>query len=248
MFIGQIGSTAILAAGDSADSSGFSAGSLLIPAAGVVLLIVGLVLRNRSKTAPAATADSDKIATEAPTSGLPKHTGTIVAVAGVLVLALGLVAGLTKSGTISTKDPELAVGNCVSATDYRGAQVGKIKPTACDDTAAVYELAAAPKNGATCPDGKLRDANYFVLTNGNSSLCFAPNVKVGNCYAMQPGVNQIAPADCATKSTPTAVIAQIAARFEGSTDANQCAMPDGAVVTPQPARVVCWQPVAAPAG
>ncbi|MFF0613438.1 hypothetical protein ACFYUD_32715 [Nocardia tengchongensis] len=242
MFIGQIGSTAILAAGDSADSSGFSAGSLLIPAAGVVLLIVGLVLRNRSKTAPAATADSDKIPTEAPTSGLPKHTGTIVAVAGVLVLALGLVAGLTKSGTITAKDPELAVGNCVTATDYRGAQIGKIKPTACEDNAAVYELAASVKNGATCPDGKLRDAGYFVLTNGNNSLCFAPNVKVGSCYSMQPDVNQISPIDCAAKNG-TAITVQIGGRFDGTTDTNQCAMPAGATVTPQPARVVCWQPV-----
>ncbi|MEU1209928.1 hypothetical protein [Nocardia sp. NPDC005825] len=241
MFIGQIGSTAILAAGDSADSSGFSAGSLLIPAAGVVLLIVGLVLRNRSKTTPVA-AEEGGIPAKTASSGLPKHTGTIVAVAGILILALGLVAGLTKSGAITAKDPELAVGNCVTATDYRGAQIGKIKPTACEDNTAVYELAASVKNGATCPDGKLRDAGYFVLTNGNSSLCFAPNVKVGSCYSMQPDVNQIAPIDCAAKNG-TAITVQIGGRFDGTTDTNQCAIPAGATVTPQPARVVCWQPV-----
>ncbi|MFE2997196.1 hypothetical protein ACFXG4_19545 [Nocardia sp. NPDC059246] len=233
MFIGQIGSTAILAA-DSADSSGVSAGTLLIPAAGVVLLVVGLVLRNRSKR-PAADA--------AASAGLPKHTGTVVAVAGVLILALGILATVTKgAGTTATHDPELAVGNCVTASDYRGAQIGKIHATPCDDHTAVYELAASVTNGATCPDGKLRDAGYFVLTDGNHSLCFAPNVKVGDCYSMQADVNQITPVDCASKAGP-GVTVQIGGRFDGTTDPNQCAIPAGATVTPQPARVVCWQPV-----
>ncbi|MTE16156.1 hypothetical protein [Nocardia aurantiaca] len=234
MIIGQIGSTAILAAGDSADSSSFSAGTLLIPAAGVVLLVVGLVLRNRTKATPAAEGTGS--------TGMPKHTGTIVAIAGVLVLALGLVATVSNSTTSSTHDPELAVGNCVTSSDYRGAQIGKIHPTSCDDRAAVYELAASVTNGATCPDGKLRDAGYFVLTDGKHSLCFAPNVKVGDCYSMQADVNQITPIDCASKNGP-GVTVQIGGRFDGTTDTSKCPIPAGATITPQPARVVCWQPV-----
>ncbi|AYF78478.1 hypothetical protein D7D52_36840 [Nocardia yunnanensis] len=204
----------------------------IIPALGVVLLVAGLVLRARAKTTPTL-------------AKLPANTGVVVAVAGVLVLALGLLATITRATTTATHDPELAVGNCVTATDYRGAQIGKIRPTACEDKAAVYELAAAVTNGATCPDGKLEDAAYFVLTDGNHSLCFAPNVKVGDCYSMQADVNQITPIDCAAKSA-AGVTVQIGGRFDGTTDTGKCPIPAGATVTPQPARVVCWQPVGTP--
>ncbi|GAB2511212.1 hypothetical protein [Nocardia heshunensis] len=210
----------------------------IIPAIGVVLVVAGLVLRSRSKatpaTAPAASASAP--------ARLPSNTGTFVAIAGVLVLALGLLSAITHNTTTATHDPELAVGNCVTANEYRSAQIGKIHPTACADHAAVYELAAAVTNGATCPDGKLKDAAYFVLTDGNHSLCFAPNVKVGDCFSMQADVNQITPVDCAAKNG-AGVTAQVGARYDGSTDTSQCAMPAGATVTPQPARVVCWQPV-----
>ncbi|APA97125.1 hypothetical protein [Nocardia seriolae] len=195
---------------------------MIIAVIGVVLLVAGLVLRTR----------------------LPKNSGTFIAIAGVLILALGLLTSIThgSSGSTAAKTPELAVGNCVTAKDYRAAQIGKIPPASCDDHAAVYELAASVANGATCPDGKLRDAGYFVLTDGKHSLCFAPNVKVGDCYSMQADVNQITPVDCAAKGGP-GITVQIGGRFDGSTDTSQCPIPAGATVTPQPARVVCWQPV-----
>ncbi|MEC3952928.1 hypothetical protein VMT65_07795 [Nocardia sp. CDC153] len=217
-----------------------SIGQIVIPAVGAVLLVAGLVLRTRSKT-PTPAEGAPAGATR-----LPKNSGTFVAVAGVLILALGLLASVTKSNTApAAHEPELAVGNCVTSKDYRAAQIGKIHPTSCEDHAAVYELAASVTNGATCPDGKLRDAGYFVLTEGNHSLCFAPNVRVGDCYSMQADVNQITPIDCAAKGGP-GITVQIGGRFDGSTDANQCPIPAGATVTPQPARVVCWQPVATP--
>lgn len=215
----------------------------IIPAIGVVLVVAGLVLRSRSKATPVS--DSAPGANGSAPARLPSNSGTFVAVAGVLVLALGLLATITRTTTTATHDPELAVGNCVTASEYRSAQIGKIHPAACADHAAVYELAAAVTNGATCPDGKLKDAAYFVLTDGNHSLCFAPNVKVGDCFSMQADVNQITPVDCATKNG-AGVTAQVGARFDGSTDTSQCAMPAGATVTPQPPRVVCWQPVATP--
>ncbi|MGW4246894.1 hypothetical protein [Nocardia sp. NPDC004722] len=216
----------------------------IIPAIGVVLVVAGLVLRSRSKATPATASAANGSAPAANGSArLPSNTGTFVAVAGVLILALGLLATITRTTTTATHDPELAVGNCVTASEYRTAQIGKIHPAACADHAAVYELAAAVTNGATCPDGKLKDAAYFVLTDGNHSLCFAPNVKVGDCFSMQADVNQITPVDCAAKNT-AGVTAQVGARFDGSTDTGQCAMPAGATVTPQPPRVVCWQPVA----
>ncbi|MFE3195052.1 hypothetical protein ACFXHA_39020 [Nocardia sp. NPDC059240] len=207
----------------------------IIPAIGVVLVVAGLVLRSRSKATPANASAPAR---------LPSNSGTFVAIAGVVVLALGLLATITHATTTATHDPELAVGNCVTSSEYRSAQIGKIHPADCADHAAVYELAAAVTNGATCPDGKLKDAAYFVLTDGNHSLCFAPNVKVGDCFSMQADVNQITPVDCATKNG-AGVTAQVGARFDGSTDTAQCAMPAGATVTPKPARVVCWQPVGA---
>ncbi|WP_157513906.1 hypothetical protein [Nocardia concava] len=199
-----------------------SIGQIVLPAVGAVVLVAGLVLRSRSQAKP----------------------GTIVAIAGVLILALGLLASISRTTTSEAghHDPELAVGNCVTAKDYRAAQIGKIAPASCADHAAVYELAASVTNGATCPDGKLKDAAYFVLTDGKHSLCFAPNVQVGDCYSMQADVNQITPVDCAAK-TDNGVTVQIGGRFDGTTDTSKCAMPAGATVTPQPARVVCWQPV-----
>ncbi|MVU83433.1 hypothetical protein GPX89_40125 [Nocardia sp. ET3-3] len=208
---------------------------MIIAAIGVVLLVAGLVLVLRPKSAPADAAPS-------PLARLPKNSGAFIAIAGVLVLALGLLASFTHSSTAKTAHVELAVGNCVTSKDYRTAQLGKIQPTPCDDHTAVYELAAAVKDGGTCPDGKLRDAGYFVLTDGSHSLCFAPNVKVGDCFSLQDTVNQLTPVDCAATGGP-GVTVKVDNRFDGITDPAGCVIPQAAMVTTQPPRVVCWKPV-----
>ncbi|MEC3916809.1 LppU/SCO3897 family protein [Nocardia sp. CDC160] len=247
-------SVLVASTADSAKSPAYIAGTLLIPAAAVIMLIVGLV--QRSKSAPKPMAPSPVPAHPGPpaapgyptapvypgppaTANRPKRRGTGLIIAGVVLLVLWLAGNAARAGKSSSHDTDLVVGDCVSASDYRHARLNTLRPTPCGDREAVYELAAKPGPGGTCPDGKkLADSDYFVLTDGSNALCFAANVVVGQCLRVDTQSNPITPVDCADRSG-SGTLVRVAARFDGTTDPSRCPTPLESFITDQPARVIC---------
>jgi hypothetical protein len=128
------------------------------------------------------------------------------------------------------------IGQCFTEFEVR---MGSLKaPTDCADAVATYELAAKGGPDATCPDNKRGDSAYGRLTNESHTLCFAPNLKEGQCYLRtdERTTTTWTPVDCAQARFARFKVDK---RIDGSTDDTPCPPGTKANVYPTPPRVYC---------
>lgn len=207
---------------------GYLLATLLIPAIGLTLLIVGIVQRRSSKSV---------------TPGQPpKRRGTALIVTGAVILVLGLAGAAPRmvgsSGDGSTGSG-VAVGDCVTADDYAE---GTLKPVDCGKPTAVMEVASEGGPDATCPDGKARsETAYASLVWDDATVCFAPNFIEGNCYAVNTTDTSDSPLRLRICGGSDAQI-EVVQRFDGASDTRLCPPDTNPVSVLKPARVVCLAP------
>jgi hypothetical protein len=174
---------------------------------------------------------------------------------GAIMLGLGaagflghLTASKTSRSSQQSTGPSLFpsvtslnVGQCTDqfsiGTQVLGAGAGD-----CDDVKSTYEVASKGDANATCPDGKRDDSVYYVLTTKSVTMCFALNLKQGQCYMkMQDGKStRLSPVDC--DDTRYAQV-QVAERIDGETPP-ECVAGVTMIAYPQPARLYCLVPAA----
>lgn len=226
-------------------------GVVVLAAAGVTLLIIGL--RNRSTPR-----------TQAPTGYLPgypprfpgyppalpgypgggyppmpqppRKSGTGLIITGVALIAL---SGVSVVGTVALaagRSTRLAVGDCFT-NEILDKQRWKSK--SCGNPDAVLEYAAKADAGGNCPDGKLDTSSYLSVEHDGSRRCFIPNLLVSHCYSSDHNGETIRAVSCGAGGS----VVRITTRLDNTVDASAC--PPGArtVTFPQPRRTYCSERV-----
>ncbi|MDF2825053.1 MAG: hypothetical protein K0R68_2461 [Mycobacterium sp.] len=240
-----------LAAAGLGETAGHVVGLLVIPALGLVLMIVGLIGYRRRRPDPQPQYRQYPTAPgyppvwhPAPPPGRQRQSAGAITmiVVGCVVVVLGLAgAGLAALGgpdESALSPAELQVGQCITDGQYAEAEMAP-EATDCSRGDAVYELASRGTGpSAVCPDGLREDSGYAVLFNSSATLCFVLNVAEGQCFVVAPEAQLFTPVDC---SDPAAN-SKIDRIFDGVEDLSLCpAGPQGAAF-PQPVRTYCVVP------
>lgn len=207
-------STALLAYDSAAMRIGVVLGTLMFPAIGFILLIVGLVQRSKANSArPPYVPGYSGYPPPPGYPGYPPYPpppgypapypppppprstagrGLIVAGSLLLVLSLIGIAGRAATGhddrTAAEKfAPPVKIGQCITGEAIGSGTIGAKDITSCTDAQGVFEVVSAGVLDAKCPDGKRDDTDFARWTNDAYSVCFLPNLQTGQCYAAIEG-------------------------------------------------------------
>ncbi|CQD05065.1 hypothetical protein BN000_00981 [Mycobacterium europaeum] len=252
------------------DRPGLLAGELIftfgLPATGLICLIAGLLERSRRRPPfpppyntghppPPPMGYPGPYPAPPPFPGYPpavpprrptsKSATTLITVGAVLLGLGGLniffhAARAVSSQAERARNTSMRVGECVNESTFKAEHFTSGPENNCANPSAVYELAFKGGPSATCPDGKRDHSLYDRFTDDDSILCFAFNLKEGQCYQMpSPGAADMTMrlGDCQSHSGALQV--KVVQRIDGSTDKTQCPPGDKAVSYPVPARVYC---------
>jgi hypothetical protein len=165
-------------------------------------------------------------------------------VVGSLMLGLSLLGTLGRAANLASHHRETArsvhVGQCVSQSDFQASNMAPT-PQDCGASDALLEVASAGGGSATCPDGKVKDSKYAVLSGKTTTLCFLLNLEQGHCYSLTgtPENPTFATSAC-DGSRP---VVQVVRRVDGNSDHTLCPAETKAFSYPEPARLYCLQPV-----
>jgi hypothetical protein len=170
-----------------------------------------------------------------------RKSGTALIITGVVLLvlgALGILGQMAEVTSRQTGNPSLRVGDCISESDYKARAFNSDPNSGCTDPAATYELAFKGGASDSCPDGKRAHSVYDRFTDDSTILCFALNLRKGQCYQMISDGETMTMrlGDCSQSGRPQLRIAQ---RIDGSTDKTQCPPGEKGIAYPFPARVYC---------
>jgi hypothetical protein len=253
---------ASLASHESQVHAGFLAVTLGVPAIGLVCLVIGLVQHGRRRPPPPPPYSPYPPYPPPPPMGyqtpypgpaypaypppLPprpraRQSATTLIIIGSLLLVFGVLGILGNLGSVLSEgghDSLLAVGDCISESDYKADHFDSHPSTGCTDPTATYELAFKGGASDSCPDGKREHSIYERASNHSTTLCFIINLQQGRCYLfISDGATvSLKPGDC---GDPNKVQVKVAQRIDGSTDTTQCAPGDRGIAYPVPARVYC---------
>ncbi|ORB57549.1 hypothetical protein BST42_00475 [Mycolicibacterium rhodesiae] len=184
--------------------------TLLIPAVGVLLLVLGL--RDRSKARrmqppypggyppPPGYGPPGYPPPGYPPPGYPpmppqrSTAGRGLITAGAILIAVGLagavgrVADSAGEHTAAEKfAPPVKIGQCITGEALGSGAIGTKDIISCDDPRGVFEVVSAGVQDAKCPDGKRADTDFARWTNDAYAVCFLPNLQTGQCYAAIQG-------------------------------------------------------------
>jgi hypothetical protein len=157
-------------------------------------------------------------------------------VIGLVLVAVVIVA------VVKHQVPGLAVGQCVSSDDY--AELN-LRPTDCAHIDAVYQFAGDAEQGK-CPDGeRVEDGVYFYLEKTNKDqLCFALNLRQGECYLMDLSEKTMAHEACAnapSRASSTTGVLKVRERIDGEMDESRCPTDTTPLAYTDPARLYCLE-------
>lgn len=179
----------------------------------------------------------------------PKRSGVkpwmlIVGVLALLALFGGVTNVIRKASHHGAAGGDLKTGQCITTDDMNNFH---FTATSCDSPNAVYELAGLTAMGI-CPDGKrVQDGPYFYATRNQDdpkveSMCFALNMRQGECYSLDLTEKSVTHIDCAQASTTAnshTGVFTVAKRVDGSSTETVCATGDKAMIFTVPERVYC---------
>lgn len=241
-----------------------------VPAIGLACLIIGVWERSRRRRRPLAYPPPylagypppppamgypGPYPAPAPYPGYPPvvppratagKSATALITIGIVLLGLGALNILLHAARAASSQAERAhntsmrVGECVNQSTFKAEHFASRPDNDCANPAAVYELAFKGGPSATCPDGKRDHSVYDRFTDDDSILCFAFNLKEGQCYQMpNPGAADMTMrlGDCQSHSGALQV--KVVQRIDGSTDKTRCPEGSKGVSYPEPARVYC---------
>ena len=175
-------------------------------------------------------------------------SSTTLIVIGSVVLAIGglgilgniAYAASQRSHAKSQTGPSAApqIGQCFTDWDVMGQFNKGSTPTDCNDPKATEELVSIGGSTETCPDGRRESSVYDVYFNEQSTLCFAANLKEGQCYMKMDDGKQthLTPIPC---DDPRYAQIKVLQRINGSTDTSQCPPGSKGISYPAPARTYC---------
>ena len=171
-----------------------------------------------------------------------KSATTLIIIGSVLLTlsALGIAGILVRPHIRSPFDTDksMRVGECIDQDAFLAKSFSSRPENDCANPANTYELAFKGGPSATCPDGKRDQSVYDRFTDESTILCFALNLKQGQCYQMTNGAENLTMrlGDC---NEPRPLQARVFQRIDGSTDKTQCPPGDRAIAYPSPPRVYC---------
>jgi len=228
-----------------------------LPIVGLVLLIVGLRQRSRSRQLPAAYPPPGPYPPGPPAppappqyypgpqpAPRPPRSGIALIVVGSLLLAgglLGIVGGATdlaKQNRNADRSPN--VGQCIAAYNFRE-HTQSPKAQDCAQPDSIFEVVTKGGASSTCPDGKSEDSDYAFLRDGSTTLCFVLNFVEGRCYAA--GGDDHGPLFTPTDCDGSSPRIKVAKRIDGSSNGELCPPGTKAVAYKIPARLYCLQPL-----
>lgn len=173
----------------------------------------------------------------------PKKSGTTLIVIGAVLLtigALGIAGNLVRPRITSPFDTakSIRVGECIDQNAFLVRSFSSRPENDCGNPANTYELAFKGGPSATCPDGKRDHSAYDRFTDESTILCFALNLKQGQCYQLTNGAENLTMrlGDC---SQPQPLQVSVVQRIDGSTDKSRCPPGGRAIAYPTPSRVYC---------
>jgi hypothetical protein len=240
-----------------------------IPILGIILLIVGLRRRSRSRQPPGGNPmgppgypppapypygypppGSPQPPTYPPPypAGYPAQpprgsSGTVLIVAGSILLvfgALGIVSQVGNAASRAGRSAHFAnVGQCIAAFSMRANNPPPAPPQDCDKPDSIFEVASKGGPSAMCPDGKLQDSQYAFLHDATTTMCLILNLKQGQCYTAT-----------GTAENPTFAVAdcggserviKVVKRIDDSSDTGLCPEGTKAISYPSPARLYCLE-------
>lgn len=179
----------------------------------------------------------------------PKRSGIkpwmlIVGILTVLALIGGVANTVRKADGRAAGAGDLKTGQCLTTDDMNKFH---FRSTSCDSPDAVYELAGQTAMGI-CPDGKrVQDGPYFYATRNSDdpkaeSMCFALNMRQGECYSLDLTEKIVTHIDCAQASTTAnshTGVFKVAKRVDGSSTETVCVAGEKAMIFTVPERVYC---------
>lgn len=174
-----------------------------------------------------------------------KSATTLITVGAVLLGLGGLNILLNVPRAVSregerARNTSMQVGECITESTFKAERFSSRPDNDCANPSAVYELAFKGGPSAACPDGKRDHSVYDRFTDDDSILCFALNLKEGQCYQIQnPGAPDMTMRLGNCQSHTGVPQVKVAQRIDGSTDKTQCPQGSKAESYPEPARVYC---------
>lgn len=223
-------------------------GAVLLAAAGVVLLVIGVRGRPSGGQTLTGYPTGYPPAVGYPTPGYPPYpmapypptpqpprkstTGLIVGGAVCVVLGALVIAGTVAANV--GRSARLSVGDCFTNEIL---DKSRWQATSCRDADAVLEYAATTDSTGNCPDGKLNKSSYLSVERDGARRCFIPNLLENHCYASERNDESVRPVSCGTAGR----VVKVVKRVDGNVDASAC--PDGSrtVTFPQPKRTYCTE-------
>lgn len=192
-------SAALLADGRPALLIGEVIGTLLFPAVGITLLIVGLIQQskaNRARPVYPAYPPPPGYPAYPPPPGYPAYpppprstAGRGLIIAGSVVLVLSLIGMAGKAammrndrGAAESFAPPAKIGQCITSEAMASGVIKRQDVVECTEPTGVFEVVSTGPRNARCPDGAREETDFARWTDDSSTLCLMPNLLVDQCY------------------------------------------------------------------
>ncbi|SPM34173.1 hypothetical protein MRAB57_1986 [Mycobacterium rhizamassiliense] len=172
-------------------------------------------------------------------------SGTALIIIGAVLLTFGILGNVVRvAGDMAGKshrgasDTSIQVGECITQKAYLARSFGSGPANNCSDPANIDELVYKSDTRQTCPDGKREHSLYDWFADGSTILCFAMNLKQGDCYLATGDMQNpsLSYGDC---TDDRQVLIKVVQRIDGSADKMQCPTDTKGISYPDPARVYC---------
>jgi hypothetical protein len=172
------------------------------------------------------------------------NSGNALIIIGAVLLVFGIAGnGIRVARHLGAKhraasSTSIQVGECITEKDYLARSFGSRPENNCTNPANTDELVYKSDSRTTCPDGKREHSLYDWFTDGSTILCFAMNLKQGDCYRAEGDSESpsLSFSDC-NDSRP--VVFKVVQRIDGNADKAACPMETTGISYPSPARTYC---------
>jgi hypothetical protein len=238
-----------------------------IPTLGIILLIVGLRRRSRTRQPPGGNPmappgypppapypygypppSSPPPPTYPPPypPGYPVEpprgsSGTALIVVGSILLVFGVLGIVSQVGNAASRAGRSVrsanVGQCIAASSMRVDKPAPAPPQDCDKPDSIFEVASKGGPSAMCPDGKLEDSQYAFLHDATTTMCLVLNLKQGQCYTATGTAQNPTFAVADCDASPTGF--NVVKRIDGSSDTALCPQGTKSIAYQSPARLYC---------
>jgi hypothetical protein len=239
---------------------------MLIPAIGVLLLVLGLLERSKARRAqpphpppyPGYPPYPPGYPPPYPAPGYPAPVppprataGRGLIIAGTILIALSLVGAAARVANSAGEHraaentpPPAKMGQCITSEAMASGVIRRQDVVECTQPAGVFEVVSTGPRDAQCPDGGREETDFARWTNDSATLCLMPNLLVDQCYATvkhpvadRTRTDTIKPVECTDASADFKVLQ----RFERA-DYDLCPVGSHQRIWTMPPRTYCTGP------